>query len=75
MRDLDLLVHPTDEDVTQTIENLTGHPAIALPWGRRENGAPESVALAGHLDRETDLVGFAMAWQARTDHHHGRPPL
>jgi Asp-tRNA(Asn)/Glu-tRNA(Gln) amidotransferase A subunit family amidase len=75
IRDLDLLVHPAEEDSTLTIENLTGHPAIGLPWGRRPNGAPDGIALAGHLDRETDLLGFAMAWQARTDHHRGRPPV
>jgi Asp-tRNA(Asn)/Glu-tRNA(Gln) amidotransferase A subunit family amidase len=75
LADVDLLVHPADEDVTLTLENLTGQPAIALPWGRRANGAPESIALAANLDREPDLLGFAMAWQARTDHHARRPPI
>jgi Asp-tRNA(Asn)/Glu-tRNA(Gln) amidotransferase A subunit family amidase len=75
IRDLDLVIHPADEDSTLTLENMTGHPAIALPWGRRPNGAPDGLALAGHLDRETDLLGFAIAWQSRTDHHRGRPPV
>jgi Asp-tRNA(Asn)/Glu-tRNA(Gln) amidotransferase A subunit family amidase len=75
MAELDLLVHPADEDLTLTLENLTGHPAIALPWGRRPNGAPDAVALAANLDREADLLGFAMAWQARTEHHARRPPI
>jgi Asp-tRNA(Asn)/Glu-tRNA(Gln) amidotransferase A subunit family amidase len=75
MRDLDLLIHPSDEDATLSLENLTGHPAIALPWGRRGNGAPNSVALAAHLDREDDLLAFAMAWQARTDDHRRRPEI
>jgi Asp-tRNA(Asn)/Glu-tRNA(Gln) amidotransferase A subunit family amidase len=75
MRDVDLLVHPADEDATLTVENLAGQPAVALPWGRRPNGAPDSVALAAHLDREMDLLGFAMAWQSRTDHHKRRPPI
>jgi Asp-tRNA(Asn)/Glu-tRNA(Gln) amidotransferase A subunit family amidase len=75
MADLDLLVHPADEDTTLTLENLTGHPAIALPWGSRPNGAPDSIALAGHLDGEQDLLGFAVAWQARTEHHRNRPPI
>jgi Asp-tRNA(Asn)/Glu-tRNA(Gln) amidotransferase A subunit family amidase len=75
LQDLDLLVHPTDEDSTLSLENLTGHPAIALPWGTRPNGAPNSIAFAGHLDREDDLVAFAMAWQARTDDHRHHPDL
>jgi Asp-tRNA(Asn)/Glu-tRNA(Gln) amidotransferase A subunit family amidase len=75
MADVDLLVHPSDEDVTLTLENLTGHPAIAVPWGRRANGAPDSITLAANLDREADLLGFAMAWQARSKHHTRRPPL
>jgi Asp-tRNA(Asn)/Glu-tRNA(Gln) amidotransferase A subunit family amidase len=73
MRDVDLLVHPSDEDATLTVENLAGRPAVALPWGRRPNGAPDSIALAAHLDREMDLLGFAMGWQSRTDHHRRHP--
>ena len=75
MQGVDLLIHPSTEDLTMTLENLTGHPAIALPWGRRASGAPDSVTLAGHLYRETDLLGFAVAWQARTTHHLRRPSL
>ena len=73
LRDLDLIVHPTEGDATLALENVTGHPAIALPWGTRPNGAPDSITLAGHLDREADLLGFAIAWQARTGHHVRRP--
>jgi Asp-tRNA(Asn)/Glu-tRNA(Gln) amidotransferase A subunit family amidase len=75
MRDVDLLVHPPDDDASLSLENLTGHPAVALPWGRRANGAPDSIALAGHLDRDGDVLAFATAWQSRTDHHRGRPSL
>jgi Asp-tRNA(Asn)/Glu-tRNA(Gln) amidotransferase A subunit family amidase len=74
LRDVDLVVHPTEDDSTLALENLTGHPAIAMPWGSRANGAPDSVTLAGHLDREADLLAFAMAWQERTEHHRRRPP-
>ncbi len=74
LRPVDLVLHPTEDDATLALENLTGHPAIALPWGSRPNGAPDSVTLAGHLDRDTDLAAFAIAWQARTRHHRGRPP-
>jgi Asp-tRNA(Asn)/Glu-tRNA(Gln) amidotransferase A subunit family amidase len=74
LRDLDLIVHPTEDDPTLTLENLTGHPAIALPWGDRPNGAPDSITVAGHLDRDEDLLAFAMAWQRRTGHHRRHPP-
>jgi Asp-tRNA(Asn)/Glu-tRNA(Gln) amidotransferase A subunit family amidase len=75
MRDVDLLVHPSEEDATLTIENMAGQPAVALPWGSRPNGAPDSIALAAHLDREMDLLGFAIAWQSRTDHHRRHPSI
>jgi Asp-tRNA(Asn)/Glu-tRNA(Gln) amidotransferase A subunit family amidase len=75
MRDVDLLVHPSDEDATLTVENLCGQPAVALPWGHRANGAPDSIALAAHLDQEMDLVAFAMAWQSRTEHHRRHPQI
>jgi Asp-tRNA(Asn)/Glu-tRNA(Gln) amidotransferase A subunit family amidase len=75
MRDVNLLVHPSDEDATLVAENLAGLPAVALPWGSRPNGAPDSIALAGHLDREMDLLAFAIAWQSRTDHHRRHPSI
>jgi Asp-tRNA(Asn)/Glu-tRNA(Gln) amidotransferase A subunit family amidase len=75
IRDVDLLVHPPEDDSSLSLENLTGHPAIALPWGRRANGAPDSIALAGHLDRDGDVLAFATAWQSRTDHHRRHPSL
>jgi Asp-tRNA(Asn)/Glu-tRNA(Gln) amidotransferase A subunit family amidase len=74
LRDVDLIVHPTDDDGTLALENLTGHPAVAVPWGTRPNGAPDSVTLAGHLDNETDLLAFAIAWQTATGIHLRRPP-
>jgi Asp-tRNA(Asn)/Glu-tRNA(Gln) amidotransferase A subunit family amidase len=73
--DLDLIVHPAEEDSTLTIENLTGYPAIAVPWAGDRTAPPDGIAFAAHLDRETDLLGFAIVWQARTDHHRGRPPV
>ena len=72
---VDLLVHPSDEDSTLRIQNLTGHPAIALPWGRRPNGAPDSIAFSALLDREMDLLAFARAFQSTTDHHLRHPSL
>jgi Asp-tRNA(Asn)/Glu-tRNA(Gln) amidotransferase A subunit family amidase len=75
MRDLDLLVHPTEDDACMTLENLTGHPAVAMPWGADEAGRPGSVTFAGHLDGEMDLLGLARAWQETTGHHLRRPPL
>jgi Asp-tRNA(Asn)/Glu-tRNA(Gln) amidotransferase A subunit family amidase len=75
MRDVDLLVHPSDDDATLVVENLAGQPAVALPWGSRPNGAPDSIALAGHLDGEMDLLAFAIAWQSRTGHHRRHPSI
>jgi Asp-tRNA(Asn)/Glu-tRNA(Gln) amidotransferase A subunit family amidase len=73
--DVDLVVHPTRDDLLVTLENLVGYPAVALPWGRRANGAPDSLTIMGRLDGEADLLAFAMAWQERTEHHRRHPAL
>jgi Asp-tRNA(Asn)/Glu-tRNA(Gln) amidotransferase A subunit family amidase len=60
------------------LENLTGHPTIAVPSGFRKKGdmeLPAALAFTGRLYGETDLLAVAHAYQQATGHHLRRPPL
>jgi aspartyl-tRNA(Asn)/glutamyl-tRNA(Gln) amidotransferase subunit A len=41
--------------------NITGHPAIALPCGRGEDGLPRSLQLVGHRGGTERLLSVAAA--------------
>ena len=57
------------------ITNATGHPAITLPNGFRDNGLPSTITLTGHLYDEARLLAIAHCVQAVTDFHRRVPPL
>jgi aspartyl-tRNA(Asn)/glutamyl-tRNA(Gln) amidotransferase subunit A len=44
--------------------NLTGHPAISLPFGRSPEGLPHAVQLVGHHGHTESLLGVALAVEA-----------
>lgn len=73
MQRVDVIVAPTNSG--QLIAtNLTGHPAVILPHGFRENGTPVSLTFIGRLFDEETLLRVAHAYQQRTDFHLKRPP-
>ena len=43
------------------LANLTGHPAVTIPWGRDARGAGIGLQLVGSPHREGDLLGVAGA--------------
>lgn len=43
------------------LANLTGHPAITIPWAHDERGAGIGIQLVGSLRREGELLGVAGA--------------
>ncbi len=70
----DALVAPTTS--TQLIvTNLTGHPAIILPYGFRDDGTPMSLTFLGNLYGEPKMLAVARAYQEATDFHLKRPKL
>ncbi|MGH9601378.1 MAG: amidase, partial [Terriglobales bacterium] len=70
----DVLVAPTTS--TQLIAtNLTGHPAVILPHGFREDGTPASITFLGNLYGEAAMLAVARAYQEATDFHRKRPTL
>jgi aspartyl-tRNA(Asn)/glutamyl-tRNA(Gln) amidotransferase subunit A len=54
--------------------NITGHPAIALPCGRGEDGLPRGLQLVGHRGGTERLLAVAAAVErdlAAEEHGHG----
>jgi Asp-tRNA(Asn)/Glu-tRNA(Gln) amidotransferase A subunit family amidase len=73
MRDVDVLVTPSFGGNMLLITNLTGHPAVVLPNGFTDQGAPVSITFIGRLFGEADLLRVAMAYQDATDFHRRHP--
>jgi len=71
---VDVLVAPT-LSTQLLITNLTGHPALILPNGFREDGTPVSLTFLGNLFAEDKLLAVARAYQEATDFHRKRPKL
>ena len=74
-RDVDVIVTPTSAaDLSQLVAtNLTGHPAVILPHGFRDDGTPVSLTFLGALFGEASLLRVADAYQRATDFHRRRP--
>jgi Asp-tRNA(Asn)/Glu-tRNA(Gln) amidotransferase A subunit family amidase len=73
MRQVNLYVSFGATDLLLT--NLTGHPAVVVPTGVAESGAPTSVTFGGRLYDEATILAVAKAYQDATEHHLRRPPL
>ncbi len=70
----DALVAPTTS--AQLIaSNLTGHPAVILPHGFRDDGTPASITFLGNLYGEAKMLAVARAYQEATDFHRRHPKL
>lgn len=75
MSSVDVYVSPSFGGNNLLLTNLTGHPAVVLPNGFRENGVPRSITFTGRLYGETELLAVAHAYQQATDFHLRRPAL
>ncbi|HJR62468.1 MAG TPA: amidase [Gemmatimonadaceae bacterium] len=74
METVDVIVAPTFS-AQLLATNLTGHPAIILPNGFREDGTPVSITFVGNLYDEGRLASVARAYQEATDFHRRHPTL
>ncbi|MFH1177261.1 MAG: amidase [Acidobacteriota bacterium] len=72
---LDVYVSPTYGGTNLPLTNLTGHPAVVLPDGFRDNGTPVSITFMGNLFAEAEALLLAKAYQDATGFHLRRPPL
>lgn len=77
MSNFDVIVTPTSAaNLPQLVAtNLTGHPAVILPNGFRENGTPVSITFLGPLFGEGKLLALASAYQYATGFQLKHPPL
>ena len=77
MRTVDVIITPTSAaGLSQLVAtNLTGHPAVILPSGFRDDGTPVSITFLGRLYGEASLLAVAHAWQRATGFHLRRPPI
>lgn len=75
--DVDVIITPTQAmGLSQLMAtNLTGHPAVILPHGFRDNGTPVSFTFLGALLDEARLLRVAHAYQSATRFNLQRPPL
>ena len=75
MQSVDVIVTPTNGGAQLTATNLTGHPAVILPHGFRDDGTPVSLTFLGRLFGEEALLRVAHAYQQATDFHTRHPAL
>lgn len=74
MQTVDVIVAPTN-GAQLTATNLTGHPAVILPHGFRDDGTPVSITFLGRLFGEEAMLRVAHAYQTATTHHLRHPEL
>jgi Asp-tRNA(Asn)/Glu-tRNA(Gln) amidotransferase A subunit family amidase len=73
MKTVDVIVVPTGNIIQLLATNLTGHPAVILPNGFRDDGTPVSLTFLGGLYEEGKLLAVARAYQEATDFHRKHP--
>jgi len=75
MEQVDVFVVPSFGGNALSLTNLTGHPAVVLPNGFNDKGAPTSITFIGGLYREAETLAAARAYQEATDHHLQHPKM
>jgi Asp-tRNA(Asn)/Glu-tRNA(Gln) amidotransferase A subunit family amidase len=75
MNTVDVIVTPTGAaNLSQLVAtNLTGHPAVILPNGFRDDGTPVSLTFLGGLFEEAKVLAVARAYQEATGFHLKHP--
>lgn len=73
MDGIDVFVTPSFGGGVLLTTNLTGHPAVTVPNGFRENGTPVSISFIGTLYGEAKLLAAAKAYQDATGFHLQHP--
>jgi Asp-tRNA(Asn)/Glu-tRNA(Gln) amidotransferase A subunit family amidase len=75
MRKVDVIVTPTNAaNLSQLVAtNLTGHPAVIVPNGYRDDGTPVSLTFLAGLFEEGKALAVARAYQEATGFHLKHP--
>jgi len=74
MDGIDVFITPSYGGTVLLTTNLTGHPAVTVPNGFRDDGTPVSISFIGKLFGEAELLAVAKAYQDATGFHLRRPP-
>ncbi|MEO1449425.1 MAG: amidase, partial [Bacteroidota bacterium] len=74
LQGVDVLVCPTFGGEQLLMTNLTGHPAVVVPNGFREDGSKTSITFVSKLYDEATLLQFAKTFQQATQVHLKHPP-
>ncbi len=72
MEGIDVFISPSG---STTLTNLTGHPAVVIPNGFREDGTPTAIHFIGNLYAEAKILRVAKAYQDATGFHLEHPDL
>jgi Asp-tRNA(Asn)/Glu-tRNA(Gln) amidotransferase A subunit family amidase len=72
---IDVYVVPSYGGDHLLMTNLTGHPAVVLPNGFKEDGTPTSITFMGRMFGEAELLAVAKAYQDATPFHTKYPQL
>lgn len=77
MRTVDVIVTPTSaSNLSQLVAtNLTGHPAVIVPNGFRDDGTPVSLTFLAGLFEEGKALAVARAYQEATGFHLKHPAV
>src|SRR5687767_10926253 len=77
MRTIDVIVTPTSAaNLFQLVAtNLTGHPAVIVPNGFRDDGTPVSPTFLGGLFEEGKVLAVGRAYQEATGFHLKHPAV
>lgn len=73
MEGIDVFIAPRGS--TTGLTNLTGHPAVIIPSGFREDGTPTAIVFIGNLFAEAKTLRVAKAFQDATGFHLKHPDL
>jgi Asp-tRNA(Asn)/Glu-tRNA(Gln) amidotransferase A subunit family amidase len=74
MDGVDVFITPSYGGSVLLTTNLTGHPAVTVPAGFRDDGTPVSISFIGRLYGEAELLAVARAYQEATGFHRKHPP-
>jgi Asp-tRNA(Asn)/Glu-tRNA(Gln) amidotransferase A subunit family amidase len=74
LKGVDVVITPSFGGPQLQMTNLTGHPALVMPYGYSNNGSPTSITIIGQLFGEADVVRVAAEIQKHTTYHKGMPP-
>jgi Asp-tRNA(Asn)/Glu-tRNA(Gln) amidotransferase A subunit family amidase len=75
MTTIDVYVAPSLVGDNMLLTNLTGHPAVVVPNGFRQDNTPTSITFTGKLFGEAETLAVARAFQEATDFHRRHPTL